>query len=263
MSYPIENKVVIITGASSGIGRETALAFAQEKAIVVLAARREDKLLEIASQIQNNGGQVLIVKTDVSKLTDVENLIKTTIDRFNRIDILVNNAGWGIHASVKDTPIQDMKDIFDTNLMGPFYTMKSVLPIMKNQKSGHIINVASVIGRRGMGMSGAYCSTKFALIGLTESLQVELHNKPIHASIVCPGLTNTDFGVNMREPVRTTKKNIWENGVPSAKVAHAIVRCAQKPKREVYITWYDHAMVYVNTLFPGFIEYLLTRYRGK
>lgn len=263
MSISLENQIVIITGASSGIGKETAFAFARKKAKIVIAARREDKLKEIADEIQKSGGQVLIVKTDVAKFEDCENLIKTTLNKWGRIDILVNNAGWGVHASVEDTPIQDMKDIIDTNLMGPFYLMKLVLPIMKKQGSGHIINVSSVIGRRGIGMSSAYCTTKFALIGLTESLQVELRGTPVHASTICPGLTNTDFGNNMREPTQREKKNVWENGAPAIKVAQAIVRCAQKPKREVYITLRDHTMVLINALFPGFIECILAMYRKR
>jgi short-subunit dehydrogenase len=217
----------------------------------------------LADEIKKNGTKVLIVKTDVSKQDDVGNLVNTTLNIYGRIDILVNNAGWGVHASVEDTPVKDMKDIFDTNFMGPFNAMKLILPIMKKQRSGHIMNVSSVIGRRGIGYSSAYCATKFALIGLTESLQVELRNTPVRASIICPGLTDTDFGVNMREPTKREKKNVWATGVPATKVANAIVRCAKKPKREVYISLQDRGIVFVNTLCPGFMEYVLSKYRRK
>ena len=263
MTNSLENKVVIVTGASSGIGKETALAFAKEKSIVVLASRNLDKLTPLADEIKKMGAKVLVVKTDVSNQDDIQNLVNTTLNMYGRIDILVNNAGWGIHASVEDTPVKDMKDIFDTNFMGPFYAMKLILPIMKKQSSGHIMNIASVIGRRGIGFSSAYCATKFALIGMTESLQVELRNTPIHASNICPGLTDTHFGVNMREPIYRNKKNVWKNGVPSSKVANAIVRCAKKPKREVYISLQDRGIVFVNTLCPGFMEFVLSKYRKK
>lgn len=263
MSISLQDKVAVITGASSGIGKETALAFAREKSTVVLASRNEQKLKELAEEIKNENANVLVIKTDVSKQEDIENLVKKTMDTYGKIDILVNNAGFGIHASVEDTPVKDMQDIVDTNFMGPYYAMRLVVPIMKKQGFGRIMNVSSVIGKRGIGFSSAYCASKFALIGLTESVQVELRNSPVKVSTICPGLTDTNFGFNMREPVRESKENTWANGVPALKVARAIVRCAKNPKREVYISWYDHAMVYVNALCPGFIEWILSIYRQK
>jgi len=263
MAYELKDKVVIITGASSGIGKATAWEFAREKAIVILASRKEEKLQELAEEIKKIGSQILVVKTDVSLSGEIEHLVNITLEKYGRIDILVNNAGFGNHSAVEDTPIQDMKDVLDTNLLGPFYAMRLVIPIMKKQGYGRIINISSVIGRRGIGFSGAYCASKFGLIGLTESTQVELRGSPVKICTVCPGLTDTDFGFNMREPVRQTKENVWAKGVPAKKVARVIVRCVKKPKREIYISWYDHAMVYVNALFPGFIEFILGIYRQK
>ena len=266
MSINLENKVVIITGASSGIGKATALAFAKENASVVLAARREDRLQELVNEIQNTGGKALVVKTDISKAEEVENLIQKTLNKFGRIDILINNAGFGVIALVEETSIQDMRDIVDTNLMGPFYTMRLAIPLMKKQGYGHIINISSVIGRIGTRWNSAYCATKFGLIGLTESALVESIGTPIHVSTICPGLTDTEIGLVKRDPKNHIQNNIWAHGVSAEKVARKIVHCAKYPKSEVYISWKERFLIFINSLSPALILQLrifLYHYRNK
>ena len=162
MGKNLSNSVAIITGASSGIGRETAILLAQKGVKVTLAARREKRLEEVAGIINRLESEALVIPTDVSSQTQVERMIEKTLERFGRIDILVNNAGFGQLASIEETSPDDMREIMDVNFMGTFYATKATLPQMRKQRSGHIINISSVAGKRGFPFLGAYCATKFA-----------------------------------------------------------------------------------------------------
>jgi short-subunit dehydrogenase len=261
MYNSLKDKVVIITGASSGIGKETALLFALAGANVVLIARHEDKLQEVVSEIISYGGRAWGIVTDVADSTALEHMINKVIERYQQIDILVNNAGFGMLGSVEQTPLNEFRRIMETNLVGVFYLCQLVLPIMKKQGAGHIMNVASVIGRRATADSSAYCASKFGLIGFTESMQVEAIGTPVKISIINPGLTNTPFPRGMSNPANRNPGNSWSHGVSPVKVAKAILRCALHPRREVYITWYDRLLILINGLFPGLISSLLSLYR--
>ena len=261
MHSKLKDKVIIITGASSGIGKETALVFAFAGAHVILVARREDKLQEVVAEIIRHGGHAWGIATDVADSTALEHMINKVMERYQRIDILVNNAGFGLLGSVEQTPLSEFRKIMETNLFGVFYLCQLVLPIMKKQGAGHIMNVASVIGRRATGNSSAYCASKFALIGLTESMQVEAIGTPIKISIINPGLTNTPFPSGMSNPANRNLGNSWSHGVSPVKVAKAILRCALHPRREIYITWYDRLLIIINSLSPGLITWLLSIYR--
>ena len=175
-----EKPVAIVTGASSGIGMETALALARRGYAVALAARRKDRLEEVARECAQaagtEGGPSLddypAVPTDVADQRQVEDLVAQTMKKFARVDVLVNNAGFGLFDRVHETSDADMRRIFDVNFFGVFYGCRAVAPVMIAQQRGHIFNIASIIGKRGSPFHGAYSASKFAVIGLTDAMRV-------------------------------------------------------------------------------------------
>jgi len=230
----LEGAVVIVTGASAGIGRETALAFARRGAHVVLAARREDRLRALAARIERIGVQALVVRTDVGRSEDVERMVRATLERFGRIDVLVNNAGFGFSGTIEETTEADMRELMDVNYMGAFNATRAVLPHMRRQKQGHIVNVASVVGKLAFPFHGAYSATKFAMIGMTESLRGELDGSGVTATVVLPGSTRTEFF----DAQRTNDGHVSAPTGPqqtAAQVARAIVRSVDHPTPEVNV----------------------------
>jgi len=251
----LENYVVIVTGASSGIGRETALLFAKQRCHVVLAARRKDRLDELAAEARGAGGDSLVVQTDVSDEEQVKSLIHQTVARFGRVDILVNNAGFGLFAKIEDTTVEELQTIFATNFLGTFHAIKAILPIMQRQNQGHIINISSVAGKRAFPLSGAYCATKFAMNGLTESLRTELRESRIDVSLVLPVGTATDFFAAAKN--KSNRPSVPLGIVQSAQqVAHAIMRCAVAPRPEVYVYFPSRILVLLNSVSPRLVDWL-------
>ena len=182
------DQVVLVTGASSGIGRATALAFAAAGARVVLVARRRDVLDEVARLA---GGEVFVRPTDVTRRDDVRACFAEARARFGRIDVVVNNAGVLRPAPVTEIATADLEAMLRVNLFGALFVMQEAVPLMLAQGGGSIVNVASLAGRRGVTPLGGYCATKFALIGVTEALRMELHGGPVHVGLVLPGVVET------------------------------------------------------------------------
>ena len=254
----LQGRVVIITGASAGIGRETALLFAKEQCHLALAARRKDLLDALAEEVKTLGGEALSVQADVSDEKQVGQLVQETLARFGRLDILINNAGFGLFAKIQDTTVDELEAIFATNFAGMFYAIKAALPIMQRQKQGHIINVSSVAGKRGFPLSGAYCATKFAMNGLTESLRTELRGSGIDVSLVMPVGTATDFFTVAKN--KSDRPRIPLGIVQSAQqVAQAILKCAKKPKAEVYVYPPSRILVFLNALSPSLVDWFGTK----
>jgi NAD(P)-dependent dehydrogenase (short-subunit alcohol dehydrogenase family) len=185
------DRVVFITGASSGIGRDLALTFAKMGAKVALIARRKSLLEDLAAEIAAAGGDALALADDVTRRADVRDAIDRTLAHFGRIDILINSAGIAIPNRVETMPPEDLERMMAVNLMGTLHTMQAVLPSMRAAGAGSIVNIASLAGRRGMPPLGAYCATKFAVVGLTEALRVELFGSGIRLSLVMPGVIDT------------------------------------------------------------------------
>jgi len=186
------DQVVLVTGASSGIGRETALTFARQGASVALAARRREQLEETAAAVTAAGGRALVVPTDVSDARATRAAVAAVGRKWKRLDILVNNAGILRPAAVAELKAVDLEAMLRVNLFGALFMMQAALPMMRRQPGGGvIINVASLAGRRGMTPLGGYCATKFALVGLTEALRTELGGLPIHVGLVLPGVVDT------------------------------------------------------------------------
>ena len=182
------NKVVLVTGASSGIGRATALAFAAAGARVVLVARRRALLEEVAVLA---GGEAVVLEADVTRQDDVRACFAAARNRFGRVDVVVNNAGILRPAPVTEIAAADLEAMLRVNLFGALFVMQEAVPLMLAQGGGSIVNVASLAGRRGVTPLGGYCASKFALIGLTEALRMELHGGPVHVGLVLPGVVET------------------------------------------------------------------------
>jgi NAD(P)-dependent dehydrogenase (short-subunit alcohol dehydrogenase family) len=182
------DRTVLVTGASSGIGRATALAFAAAGARVALVARRGDVLEEVARLA---GGETLVLPTDVTRHDEVQAAFRAAIARFGRLDVVVNNAGVLLPAPVVEIARADLDAMLQVNLFGALFVMQEAVRSMRETGGGSIVNVASLAGRRGVTPLGGYCASKFALIGLTEALRTELRDEPIHVGLVLPGVIET------------------------------------------------------------------------
>ena len=249
----LKDKVVIVTGASSGIGYETSLAFAREGAKMVIAARREERLRQLAARIEEAGGEALVVPTDVTKREQVERLVQAAVDRFDRVDVLVNNAGFGLGATIEQTSEQDFRDLWETNVLGVFYGMQAVLPIMRRQGSGHIINVSSAAGRVAYPGMGAYAATKHAVIALTTVLRAEVADARIHVSAVLPVGTSTEFFAAARRAEGGPSVGPYGPVQSAEHVAKRIVACARRPRAEVSPYLPLRLGVVLFALFPGLL----------
>ena len=248
----LKDKVAVVTGASSGIGASLAIALAKEGATVVLAARRKQKLEKVAADVVRVGGKALAVKCDVTVKEDAEELIDETIEHFGRLDILINNAGRGHLSSIEDTTDTMIESMFAVNAYSLWYTTRPALPYMRKQRSGHIINIASMAGKLGYPYNSAYVAAKHACVGFTYALRLELAETGIHASVVCPAGVLTDWaevteGGAMRplfsESGPMIKKIVVERGVDLPQiegvmspevVAQKILECIYNPVAEVY-----------------------------
>ena len=255
-------KVGIVTGASSGIGAETAYALASRGYAVVLAARRQDKLQHVAQRCRQCGGQAKSVVTDVADAAQVETLVQKVIEDFGRIDVLVNNAGFGVHARVHETTPDQMQRIFDVNFFGVFHGCRAVAPVMIHQRSGHIFNVSSIIGKRGTPFNGAYCATKFAVCGLSDSLRVELKPSNVRVTCVLPGLTDTEFFEHVEggTPRKKTSFQWLRSMQPASVVARRIAVTIGKDKPELLLSFPSRLLVFLASTCPRLTDAMMRVY---
>ena len=196
----LRNQVAVITGGGSGIGLAIAAAVAAEGMVVTLAGRDLKKLQRSAVQLEQKGGTVLAVATDVSYAPQVERMVADTLARFGRIDLLVNNAGTYREGNVAELSEADWDEVQAVNLKGAFLCAKAVLPVMKKQRSGYIVNIASVAGKMGFGGAAAYCASKFGLVGLSQSLLEEVVGDHIKVTAICPGYVDTPMVAGVSVP---------------------------------------------------------------
>jgi NADP-dependent 3-hydroxy acid dehydrogenase YdfG len=190
---PIEDSVVAITGASSGIGAATARLLGAQGAKVCLLARSADKLEAVAGEIKRSGGEALAVDCDVRDEAQVDGAVRAALERFGRVDALINSAGLSLNGEVDGYALADWRTVIDTNLTGTFLTCRAVVPAMKRQGGGQIVNISSGAGRNGIKNMAAYCAAKFGVIGFTESLGHEVRGHNIRAAVLLPGSVATDF----------------------------------------------------------------------
>ena len=191
----LENKVAIITGSGKGIGKAIAIALAREGCNIAINGRKLNEINQTAKEAKELGVETFAVKTDVRNSKDVKGLVKKTIEKFGKIDILVNNAGIVVIKPLMETTEKEWDDVIDVNLKGAYLCSKEVLPYMIKQEDGVIVNISSGAGKYGFPNLTAYCSSKFALVGLTESLAKEVTKQGIRVYVICPGKVSTDMQV--------------------------------------------------------------------
>jgi len=189
----LKDKVAIVTGAGTGIGRAIALAYVQEGAAVVLVGRTQETLAKVADEIVALGGEALVVRASVSKPPDVRRVVEEALTRFGVINILVNNAGVFIYKGFLELSLKDWDDTIDTNLKGIFLCCQAVLPGMVKQKQGNIINISSIHGKIGDANLAAHCASKFGVIGLTQALAREVIDYNINVNVICPGQVKSNW----------------------------------------------------------------------
>jgi short-subunit dehydrogenase len=221
---------------------------------VVLAARAEEKLRFLAREISAAGGRALAVSTDVADADSVGAMVGRAVQEFGSLDILVNNAGLGLSGRVEDLRAEDLRYLFEVNLVGPLNCVQAALPRMG--RNGRIINVSSVVGKRALPKVGGYCATKSALNALSDALRVEVAGRGITVTSVYPGTTRTAFRDNSRRTKSETRG--WRpRGVTPERVAEKIATAAEKGGRDVYVTLPDRLFVAAAALAPGLFDRLL------
>jgi len=251
----LRDKTVIVTGASSGIGRETAIAFAHADANLVLASRNEQALNALAAELAPLGRRILVIPTDVSQRATVEAMVQRAAAEMGGVDILVNNAGLGLNALLAEGSMTNIRRLFEVNVFGALHCIQAVVPYMRKQGSGQIINVSSVAGKIATPRHGAYAATKFALTAISDALRLELADYGIIVITVYPGVTDTPFGENVLKEVEVPPVPAIVRGVPARRVASAIVRAARWQKREVYVTVTDRMAVSLKNLSPCMVDW--------
>lgn len=254
----IKGRVVIVTGASSGIGEATAREFGREGAKVVLAARRVDRLQSLAQEIagMGSGADVLVVQADLSKLEDIQSLVKQTLDKYGRIDVLVNNAGFGRLDWLENLdPVKDIQGQFDVNVMGVIQTTRQALPVMIKQRSGSIINMCSMAGLVATPTYSIYAACKHAVHGFSEALRREVKPWGIDVSMVYPGGVVTEFASHAgikRKTKATTPRFML---LTAEQVAEAVVKLVRSPKPMWIIPWLWSFTVWMNRNLNWFVDY--------
>lgn len=261
----LEGKVIIITGASSGIGRSLALECARRNARVVVAARREELLTDLARQVEEFGAEVLVVKADVSIETDCENLVNKTVERFGRIDILINNAGVSMRALFEDVEIDVLRRIIDINFWGTVYCTHYALPwLLKSH--GSLIGISSVAGFKGLPGRTGYSASKFAMQGFLESVRTENRKRGLHVLVVCPGFTRSEI----REKAFTAKGNPQgvsprneSNLMDPAEVARKTIRAVLRKRRLLILTIEGKFIIALQRLFPTMLDGIVYRQMAR
>lgn len=252
------NRVSIITGASSGIGAATARLFASEGYKTVLAARRVELLNDLAEEIKSAGGEVLVVKTDITKLDQVENLVSQTITHYGRIDILVNNAGLGrVNWLEELDPQADIAYLIQVNLVGLIQLTQAVLPYMIERQKGHIINIGSIAGLIATPTYTIYAATKYGLRGFTEALRRELSIQGIEVTGIYPGGVATEFGEKAGIKRKTRVSTPGFLRLSADYVAQTILKVVKKPKRAVIIPWLMRPLVWLSVVVPGLVDIII------
>jgi short-subunit dehydrogenase len=249
----IKDKVVLLTGASSGIGRATALLLAGQGARLSLVARRNEKLKEVADEIEAKGGQALAIKADVTKSDEVKKAVDETLREFKGIDILINNAGGGAAIPVQELTEAEVRGLWELNFMGTFYFIKALLPYFLEKKSGHIINVATSAALRPLPLYGAYCASKAAVIAFSESLRSELIGTGVKLTIVYPFITQSEFYDVVKNKSRGRGDVIGP--VQTAEtVARVILRSVRRQPPQAFTLPGIKLAAAVNHFIPGILD---------
>lgn len=261
----LKNKVVLITGASSGFGEDAALLFAEEGCKVVLAARRIDRLQNLVAKIQDEGGEALAIPVDIMDDTDVINMVESTIDLYGQIDILFNNAGIGrVEWFENQTPERDMDTLVHVNLISLMQVTREVLPHMLKRGEGHIINMGSIASFLALPLITSYSASKFGVRAFTDSLRREVTPLGIKVSGIYPGPAATEFGQHVgKNKAYGSVKSLLNVHMTSDYVARRVVGVAKRPRRRLIIPWWFHIIITLEMFFPVMIDWLAYRFSNK
>lgn len=266
MSVKLRDKVVIITGASSGFGRGAATLFAQEGAKVVLAARRLKRLQDLEKDIQDQGADALAISVDITQRGEIDAMVANVLENYDRIDILFNNAGFGRLDWLEDLdPERDIEAQIQVNLNGLIHVTRAVLPQMINQRGGHIINMSSIAGWLAAPTYTIYAASKYGVRGFTTALRREVAPFDIKVSGIYPGPASTEFSQRTRDGAKA-KRPRWSNMfyIPSEAVSRRVIKLAKHPRRKVILPWWFALLALGENHFPGVADFLVrTIYTDK
>ena len=226
----INAKVVIITGASSGIGEATAKLLASQGAILMLAARREERLQTLVQEIETSGGKASYHVTDVTNRQALKDLVDATLEKYDRIDVLINNAGLMPLSPLDALKVDEWEQMIDVNIKGVLYSIAAALPTMRKQKKGHIVNIASVAGIKVFQAGAVYCATKFAVRAISEGVRLE-SNGQIRSTIISPGAVDTELTDHISdEEAAENAEQLYEIAINSDAIARAILYAVEQPE---------------------------------
>ncbi len=248
MNY--SGKVIVITGASSGIGKEAAKEFAKLHANIVLVSRDKNKLEETAKELSKYKTEILVFPCDVSQKDQVDKMSQSVLGKFGTIDVLVNNAGFGIYSTINDTKVEEIELQMATNYLGMVYCIKNFLPKMLEKKSGHIVNVASVAASFGIPAMASYCASKFAMLGFSESLYHELKGSGVGITVLSPIMVRTNF-FNHKSFNNMPR---YTGSLSPNTVAKAVVRAASSPRLEIVVPEFVRIAIWFKQTLPYLIN---------
>lgn len=245
----LKDKIVVITGASSGIGKATAIEFAKKGAKLAIIARRKDKLEDLQKSLAQFSTEVLVCPCDVSDKESVKKMSDAVLEKFGKIDILVNNAGFAIYGTVANLTIEEIESQMQTNYFGMVYCTKNFFPTLQKQNSGHIVNVASVAASFGLPGITPYCASKFAMLGFSEGLKHELKGTKVGVTVVSPIMVRTDF---FDHPSFDMMPKYSPTSLDPKTVASAIIRASESSRLEIIVpnivrigVWLKHTVPFV------------------
>ena len=230
MSNGIEGKVVVITGASGGLGESTARYLSERGAVVVLGARRMERIDALARELAGSNGNAMAIQTDVTQSEQVQHLVDSAVEKYGRIDVMINNAGIMPHSPLERLKIDDWDRMIDVNIKGVLYGIAAALPPMQRQRFGHFINVSSVAGHKVRPSSAVYAATKHAVLALSEGLRLEVKPYNIRTTVISPGAIATDLLDSITEAdIAANVRKIYEIAVPADSFAKAVAFAISQP----------------------------------
>lgn len=258
MTHELKGKVVLITGASSGFGMDAARLFAEEGCSVILAARRIDRLQELAASIQAQGGEAFAVPVDVANRDEIAIMVETVLDLYGQIDILFNNAGFGRLAWHENMSSErDIETQISVNLLGVIQVTHAVLPDMLKRRSGHIINMSSVAGWIAPPTYTIYSASKFGVRGFTDALRREVQPFGVEVSGIYPGPAKTEFGQHTGDhPMKKSALRRYFRSMSSEQVAERVVELAKRPRRAVIMPWYYKIAIWADWYMPWLVDWI-------
>lgn len=259
MARPLNEQVVVLTGASSGIGRATAVALGRRGAKVIMAARSAEELAAAAEEVTAAGGDVLTVPTDVADYAQCQRLARAAVERYGRIDTWVNDAAVSLYARIVDAEVAEIEQVLRVNLLGAIHGMKAALPHLTRQNSGTLVNVGSVLSKFAVPLQGAYCASKHGLLGFADSLRLELKRdgSAVEVVTVMPSSIDTPFFAGARAKLGGKMPQPLPPAYDPQAVADAIAHVCERPQRDVIVGGAGRLFVLLNRLSPALFDWMM------